>query len=268
MNILDEIKAYKQQEVAERKAKFPVKQLEKSSHFPVDCFSLKAALNLPDASGIIAEFKRKSPSKGDINKPADVEIVTSGYIKSEATALSVLTDTHFFGGSSNDLLIARKINACPILRKDFIIDEYQLVESKAMGADVILLIVKMLTLKQVKELAKQARLLGLETLLEIHEEKELSYLNEDIDLVGINNRNLNSFQVDIETANKLGRLIPGSFTKIAESGISSAQDILYFRNAGFKGFLIGEYFMKNNNPALACAKIIQELKLIEIEPKL
>lgn len=259
MNILNQIVEYKKAEVETRKILVPEKELEKSSLFKRKCISLKNALEDGSKSGIIAEFKRRSPSKGFINKDADVKKVTAAYTRSGAAGLSILTDYHFFGGTTEDLVIARK-NDIPLLRKDFIIDPYQVLVSKAMGADVILLIAACLSKTKVKAFAKLAKQLGMEVLLEIHDEKELGHICNDVDMVGINNRNLKDFTVDIKQSIKLSRLIPGDKIKIAESGITDIDTINTFRKAGYKGFLIGETFMKEKDPGKAFSTFANKLK--------
>ncbi len=262
MNILDKIVAHKHKEIAKRKLQYPIELLEQSIYFDSETISLKEHITKKDKSGIIAEFKRKSPSKGLINANAGVKLVTTGYVKAGVSALSVLTDSKFFGGSYNDLAEARKFNRCPILRKDFIIDEYQIIGSKSIGADAILLIAAILDKKQVKQLAEFAHSLNLEVLLEIHNKKELEVLNEAIDLVGVNNRNLKDFSVDIKTSIQLSTLIPDEFVKVSESGISSTNTIIELRKYGYQGFLIGENFMKTDNPAKACKEFIDKLNRI------
>ncbi len=262
MNILDKIIAHKRTEIAERKALYPTPLLERSIYFEAETVSLKPYLLDEQKSGIIAEFKRRSPSKGYINPYAAVESVTIGYMQAGASALSVLTDTHFFSGKNEDLTEARKFNYCPILRKDFIIDEYQIVEARAIGADIILLIAECLTQKEVKELAAFAKQLGLQVLLEIHDETQLAKLTPDIDFVGVNNRNLTDFTVDISTSLRLAAIIPDDFIKISESGINNPSTIITLKRAGYQGFLIGEHFMKNANPAKAAANLIEEMNAV------
>ncbi|MFN8252645.1 MAG: indole-3-glycerol phosphate synthase TrpC [Ferruginibacter sp.] len=259
MNILDKIIAQKKIEVAERKAAAPVTQLQQSAFYNRPVFSLKQFLLDENKTGIIAEFKRKSPSKGTINGTADVVEVTTAYAANGASCLSVLTDEMFFGGISADLEKAR-VNAIPILRKDFIIDEYQITEARAMGADVILLIAACLTPQRVQELAKFAKSLQLEVLLEIHNQTELGHICDETAIVGINNRDLKTFTVDINRSLELGKKIPADKVKIAESGISDIDTICTFKRAGFKGFLIGENFMKAPDPAIAFAAFVQQLK--------
>jgi indole-3-glycerol phosphate synthase len=261
MNILDTIIAHKKTEVAERKERVPVQELEKQAFFTKPVLSLKQFLLDPSRTGIIAEFKRKSPSKGVINGNADVVAVTSAYANNGASGLSVLTDAHFFGGSTNDLVQAR-VNQVPILRKDFVIDEYQIIEARAMGADLILLIAACLTPAEVQRLAAFARSLQLEVLLELHAEEELEHICDDTELVGINNRNLKTFEVDIERSLNMAARISAGKIKVAESGISDPANIRLFRQHGFKGFLIGENFMKAKDPGAAFEDFIQQLAAI------
>ncbi len=260
MNILNKIVDEKYREVKEKKELYPVKLLEKSLFFENKNISLKEYILRDDKFGIIAEFKRKSPSKGMINEYASVEKVSIGYMQAGASALSILTDEKFFGGSMNDLTSARKFNFCPILRKDFIIDEYQIIEAKSIGADAILLIAAILKPEEVKILAKFAKSLGLEVLLELHDETELLHINQFIDLVGINNRNLKDFSVDINKSIQMAKSIPEDFIKIAESGISNIETLLEFKRNGFRGFLMGERFMSDALPEIACKNFILDLK--------
>jgi indole-3-glycerol phosphate synthase len=259
MNILEEIIEYKKREVKNQKSKISIADLEKSVLFSRPVLSLKDFLIDRSRTGIIAEFKRRSPSKGVINPDVDVVEVTTGYTDNGASCLSVLTDEHFFGGSNEDLIKAR-INGIPILRKDFVIDEYQLIESKSIGADVILLIAACLPPKEVKRLATFAKRLGLEVLLELHAEEELEHICDETSVIGINNRNLKTFDVDIERSLRMAEKIPFPKFKVAESGISSVSDILLFKQHGFQGFLIGENFMKANSPTIAFAEFVKQLK--------
>jgi indole-3-glycerol phosphate synthase len=261
MNILTQIVEHKKFEVERRKSEISISQLEKASYFNRQTLSLKASLQKQSRTGIIAEFKRKSPSKGVINDKAGVADVTRGYAENGASALSVLTDEDFFGGSSLDLVEAR-VNEIPILRKDFIIDEYQLIEAKSIGADVILLIAACLKPADVKRLSGFAKNLGLEVLLELHDERELEHICDETELIGINNRNLKNFEVDIEQSLRMADKIPGDTIKIAESGIKSIDDLLVFKENGFKGFLIGELFMKQADPAIAFAEFVNALKIM------
>lgn len=260
MNILDQINENKRREVAEAKEKVSMEDLKASPYFDRDVNSLKAALLANGASGIIAEFKTQSPSKGVINAEAEASEVTAAYVSAGASGLSVLTDESFFGGTMEDLAKARWANPkTPILRKDFIIDAYQVYETKAHGADVILLIAESLNKQLLLELTQTAKEIGLEVLVEIHSAEELDKLNPIIDLVGVNNRNLKTFEVDVQTSVQLSSLIPEAFVKISESGISDPQSIHTLREANFKGFLIGETFMKTDDPGKACAMFIASI---------
>jgi indole-3-glycerol phosphate synthase len=258
MNILETIIEHKKIEVAERKQIVSQALLMQTQHFNRKCFSLIESLTKERSTCIIAEFKRKSPSKGFINEHADVKKVTQGYEQAGAACLSVLTDSDFFGGCTADLVAAR-VNNIPILRKDFMIDAYQITEAKAMGADVVLLIAACLTPSEVQSLAKYAVSIGLEVLLELHDETELGHICDETILVGINNRNLKDFKVDIDASLRMAEKIPNGKIKIAESGISEVSMIHTFKNAGFKGFLIGEMFMKEANPALAFNNFVQNI---------
>jgi indole-3-glycerol phosphate synthase len=259
MNILENIIAKKKIEVAERQQKASIAELEKMSFFQNKTFSFKEFLLRKDKTGIIAEFKRRSPSKGIINNSSFTADVTKGYVKYGASAVSVLTDEEFFGGALKDLVDAR-INQVPLLRKDFIIDEYQLIESKAYGADVILLIAACLTKEEVKTLSNFAKNISLNVLLEIHTDEELEHICDDVDVVGINNRDLKSFKVDINHSIELCKKIPADKIKISESGIDDVRTIQHLKENGFSGFLIGEKFMKEQDPGKAFEKFVNELK--------
>src|SRR5665647_934694 len=259
MNILDTIIAKKKIEVSERKSHTGIRELENGPYFKNKTLSFRDYLLREDKTGIIAEFKRKSPSKGIINDSSTVADVTSAYAKFGASGISILTDEVFFGGSLNDLLEST-INEVPLLRKDFIIDEYQLVESKAYGAEVILLIAACLAKDEVKTLAALAKNIGLNVLLEIHNEQELAHICNDVDVVGVNNRDLKTFTVDINRSIELGAQIPAGKLKISESGIDNIASIKLLRQHGFNGFLMGERFMKEKNPGLAFQNFTEELK--------
>ncbi len=261
MNILEEIVQHKKAEVIAAADRKPARELERSAFFKRPVLSLKKALLAENSTGIIAEFKRRSPSKGIINAHASVAAVTGAYAGQGAAALSVLTDKEFFGGSAEDLIQAR-VNEVPILRKDFIVDEYQLVEARAIGADVILLIAACLTPQDVKRLAGFAKSLQLEVLLEIHNQEELQHICEECDVVGVNNRDLKTFSVDIGRSLELADQIPEDKVKISERGISDVATIGRLKEAGFRGFLIGENFMKEENPAIAFASFVQHLKML------
>jgi indole-3-glycerol phosphate synthase len=259
MNILEQIVAHKKLEVAESKNKTSIAELERNFFFAKPTLSLRQFLLDPNKTGIIAEFKRKSPSKGIINGNAIVEEVTGAYSKLGASGLSVLTDEHFFGGTLNDLLLATA-NETPLLRKDFMIDEYQIIEAKAHGAEVILLIAACLTTDEVKQFATVAKNIGLEVLLEIHNEAELAHICDEVDLVGVNNRNLKNFDVSVQISIDLAKQIPDSKIKISESGIDHVDTINLLRTHGYKGFLMGEQFMKQSNPGLAFQQFTENLK--------
>lgn len=244
MNILDKIIENKKQEIANAKSKISLDQLRDSMFFSRRTFSLEETIK--SKSGIIAEFKRKSPSKGIINAQLSALEVVSEYEKFGASAVSVLTDSEFFGGSFEDVLNVRNHINIPILRKDFMIDEYQFYEAKSIGADVILLIAVCLSPKQVSEFTDLAHSLNLEVLLEIHTEEELKHINKNIDFVGINNRNLKDFKVDLQHSVDLKNQLPKGIFSIAESGIYSEDDFKFLKEKGFDGFLMGEYFMRGN----------------------
>ncbi len=259
-NILAKIVAHKFGEVAERKKQISIEQLEAMPLFSQKAHSLKANLLDANKTGIIAEFKRQSPSKGIINASSSVEEVTKAYSDYGAAGISVLTDHQFFGGSLADLTIAIQ-NPIPVLRKEFIIDEFQLIEAKAYGASVILLIASCLTPTEIELLAGTAKELGMEVLLELHDESELVYICDEIDFVGINNRSLKSFEVNIEHSLKLRDQLPKDKLSIAESGIYDMETFRLLKKEGFDGFLMGEYFMKQANPAKAFEEFASQIKM-------
>ena len=265
MTILEKIVAYKKKEVTERKSLYPVDLLKKSIYFSTPVVSLTSYLLDPKKSGIIAEFKRRSPSKGNINPYVTVEEVSIGYMQAGASALSVLTDEQFFGGSNADLIEARKFNFCPILRKEFIIDEYQIYEAKSIGADAILLIAECLSKTNVRKLAKLAKSLGLEVLMEIHSEDQLEKLCPELDLIGVNNRNLKTFKVSIQNSIDLFSKIPTEFVRISESGINDPKSVVRLKECGYQGFLIGEHFMKSANPGRKCANFVRDVEGLKDE---
>lgn len=259
MGVLDEIVRSKRQTVASQKQVFPETLLRKAPFYGQSSSSLVTSIK-SSAHGIIAEFKRRSPSKGDIHIGAKVHDVVSGYTNASVSGISVLTDTPFFGGSLEDLVLARHTSRLPILRKDFIIDAYQIHESKAFGADVILLIARILNSNQIKEFSHLAHSLGLEVLLEIHQQKELNHLDlSNIDLIGINHRNLETFDVHMQHSQHIVETIPRHFTKIAESGIRSVEEIKTLKALGFDGVLIGEYLMRSKNPGEKANQLVQNL---------
>lgn len=259
--ILETIVAAKRKEIEPYKAKSPIERFEREGFFwEIRNRSLVQSLLLPGSTGIVAEFKRKSPSKGWFKtKELEVEPVVAAYNKS-AAGISVLTDDEFFGGDLDDLIQTKVVTDIPVLRKDFIIDKWQIAESKAFGADVILLIAASLTPAQVKEFAAYAKSIGLESILEVHNEQELGHYCEEVSMVGVNNRNLKTFEVDINTSLQLIDKLPAGKPAIAESGISSVDTIVTLRNAGFKGFLIGENFMKEEQPGRAFEEFVAGMK--------
>lgn len=261
MNILEQIISDKRKEIIEFKAQKPINEFENSILFSKNRFSLKEFIKNSNLSGIIAEFKRKSPSKGVINQVSDVIEVTQAYVAAGASALSILTNEHYFGGKIEDILLARSMNAVPILRKEFIVDEFQIIESKAIGADAILLIAASLSSKEIFNFAKLAKSIDLEVLLEIHEESELNSLNEYVDIVGVNNRNLKTFQTDLLISKQLAPKIPPDFVKISESGLHLPEHLLELQQFEYQGFLIGERFMSNSNPGKAFSDFVKMLKV-------
>jgi len=259
-NILDEIVVEKRKEVAARKELFTVTDLEHGVFFERVGRSLRKMLAETAMPGIIAEFKRKSPSAGTINDEAKVQQVVKGYTSAGAVGVSVLTDEHFFGGQLEDLKKARRVLEKPILRKDFIVDEFQILEAKANGADVILLIAECLEKQEIAKFAALAKSINLDVLMEIHTESQLDKLSPDVDIVGVNNRDLTSFTVNLDTSKSLAEKIPSDFVKISESGISSSAAILDLWDYGFKGFLIGGHFMEQPDPVKAINSFMTELK--------
>ncbi len=263
MDILQQIIAAKQKEVAEKKEYIDNEFLHfLSDDLERNCYSLKERLLAPGSTGIIAEFKRKSPSKGWIHEHIHVSEVVPDYEWNHAAGISLLTDKEFFGGDIEELKIARLEVKIPLLRKDFIIDEFQLYEAKAYGADVVLLIAACLTKEQVKQFAATAKGLGMEVLLEIHDATELGHICDDTDFVGINNRSLKTFEVNIDTSLQLVQQLPKDKIAISESGISEPETIVQLENAGFKGFLLGEAFMREKKPGAAFAHFVKSLKAL------
>ncbi|WP_298931297.1 indole-3-glycerol phosphate synthase TrpC [uncultured Allomuricauda sp.] len=260
MNILDKIVADKRKEVDLKKSLIPVSQLEQSILSNRNTVSLAAALR-NSSSGIIAEHKRRSPSKSVINQNLNVQDVAVGYEEAGVCGMSVLTDGKYFGGSLDDLLLARAVAKMPLLRKEFIIDEYQILEARANGADVILLIATILSKKEIKTLSETAKNLGLDVLLEVHNEEELyKSIMPSLDMLGVNNRNLKTFEVSLETSKSLSKLIPDEFVKVSESGISSIDAIKDLKQYGYQGFLIGENFMKTDNPGKSATEFIKAME--------
>ncbi len=259
MDILAKIVRDKRQEVALRKSLVPNIQLERSILFERKTYSLAKNLKSSE-TGIIAEHKRRSPSKQVINHDLNVFDVAKGYEDAGVCGMSVLTDGKYFGGSLDDLIIARSSCELPLLRKEFIIDDYQILEAKAYGADAILLIAAILTREEIEQFSKLAKSFGLDVLLEIHNEEELhKSIMPSLDMIGVNNRNLKTFEVSLETSKALSNLIPDDFVKVSESGISNIEAIKTLRPFGYRGFLIGENFMKTNNVGESATQFINDL---------
>jgi len=259
MNILDKIVVDKRKEINLKKELIPIQAYEQLPYFGMKTTSLSKKLKNSN-TGIIAEFKRKSPSKSIINNSAKVEDVALGYENAGVCGMSVLTDEIYFGGKMDDLIIAKENCSLPILRKEFIIDEYQIIESKAIGADVILLIAAILTKAEIKKFSELAKSLNLDVLLEVHNENELhKSIMPSLDMLGVNNRNLKTFEVSLDTSKQLSKLIPNDFVKVSESGISSVEAIEALQPYGYKGFLIGENFMKTHNPGASATAFINKL---------
>jgi indole-3-glycerol phosphate synthase len=261
MTILGNIIENKKKELSLLKKLTSISDLEKALFFDRKVISLTENLLDKGKTGIVAEFKRKSPSRGIINSYSQVEEVTTGYFAEGASGISILTDTQFFGGSKADILQVREKGVFPVLRKDFIIDEYQVIESKSIGADVILLIAAILTEKEVARFSALARSLGMEVVLEIHDPAELSKVNSHINIIGVNNRNLKTFEVNTEISERLIKEIPDGFLKISESGITSGNIIEKLRFSGYNGFLIGDKFMSSADPVMAFSEFVKGYKL-------
>ena len=259
MNILDKIISDKLKEVNLKKQLIPSSQLEASALFDKPAISLANALR-NSASGIIAEHKRRSPSKSVINQNLSVADVATGYKNAGVCGMSVLTDGKYFGGSLNDLLLARAAVQIPLIQKEFIVNEYQIIEAKAYGADAVLLIAAILTRKEIGNFSKLAKSLNMDVLLEIHNKTELhKSIMPSLDMLGVNNRDLKTFKVSLETSKSLSQLIPDDFVKVSESGISTVEAITELKSYGFQGFLIGENFMKTTDPGQSAATFIKKL---------
>lgn len=254
-DILTEIIAHKRVEIAIQETAVPRMHLEKMLDNIHPCIRMSHALRT-SSTGIIAEFKRRSPSKGWLHPDADAAL-TAGYEQAGAAALSILTDEKFFGGNLGDIRKARELTRLPILRKDFIISPYQLLQAKLVGADAVLLIAAVLTPAECRELARLAHELKLEVLLEIHDESELEHLNDDIDLLGVNNRHLGTFHTDTIRSFLLAERLPSHLPWVSESGIAHPETLRQLRKAGYQGFLIGETFMKTPQPHTTLANFIR-----------
>ena len=261
MDILQEIVAHKRIEVERFKAELSEHEIHRRVESLLDfsVASMSQALMASD-SGIIAEFKRKSPSKGWIKEDGRADIIPLSYQQNGASALSILADEKYFGGSDEFIKTARHAGVqIPILYKNFVIDEYQLFQARLCGASAVLLIAADLTVPQCSALLKTAHELGLEVLLEMHSESELEYAELEPDMCGINNRNLGSFVTDVQNSFRLAELLPKDAVKVSESGISNPDTVKALRQAGFRGFLIGENFMKTADPGLALHDFITQL---------
>ena len=260
MKILDKIVRDKKLEVDKLSSNSSIKELESSSLFSRQCISLKDSI-LKSSGGIICEFKRRSPSNNDINYKSNISEVVKGYQKAGAAGLSILTDKQYFDGDIQDILEIRDISSIPILRKEFIISEYQIIEAKSIGSDAILLIASILSKEEIKNYSSLAKDIGLEVLFEIHNAEELEKMSGDnIDIIGVNNRNLDTLEIDLQNSVNLYSKIPNSFVKISESGISKVESILKLREVGYQGFLIGENFMKTDDPFESAYNFIKEVE--------
>ena len=260
MTILDKIVKDKHKEVALKKEHIPIHILEQISSFERKTIALTNKLR-QSKTGIIAEFKRRSPSKAIINETATVEDVAIGYENAGVCGMSVLTDEIYFGGTLDDLLTARENCNLPLLRKEFVIDEYQIIEAKAFGADAILLIAAILSREDIKQLSELAKSLQLDVLLEVHNVEEIyKSVMPSLDMIGVNNRNLKTLEVNLDTSKLLSEFIPNEFVKISESGIGNIESIKELKQYGYQGFLIGEHFMKTDNPGTSAKRFIKKLK--------
>ncbi len=259
-DILSEIVVNKKIEVARQKKELSLKELEKQLQQKADIpfKSLKEALENSE-TGIIAEFKRRSPGKGWLHKDADVGVAAKAYDDVGATALSILTDEKFFGGTLTDLKSAVQNVNIPVMRKEFIVDEYQIYQAKLYGASAVLLIAAAITKEESIRFTKLANQLELDVLLELHDERETDYISPLNELIGVNNRNLGSFVTDTEKSFRMAELLPIESVWVSESGISDVNVVKELRDAGYKGFLIGELFMKTGNPGESLMKFIQQI---------
>ena len=262
-DVLDEIVAWKRIEVAQQKEQLPpfklykvVEQIMQDGHY--SCLSMRDSL-ANSSSGIIAEFKRKSPSKGWIKEEGRADIIPASYAQNGASAISILTDEKYFGGSMDFVKTARPTVNVPILRKEFIIDEYQLFQARQINADAVLLIAAELTIPECRELIRIAHDLKLQVLLETHDEKELDYCDLDVDMIGVNNRDLGTFHTTVDNSFHLIDRLPHDRVLVSESGISNPETVRLLRAAGYRGFLMGEHFMRYDNPGLALRDFIAQI---------
>ena len=260
MKILDKIVEDKKIEINKLLSNSSISKLENSHLFSRKCISLKESIK-NNNSGIICEFKRRSPSNQNINYISSLSDVVSGYEEAGAAGLSILTNKEYFDGDPQDIIDIRDISNLPILRKEFIISEYQVIEAKSIGSDAILLIASILSEEEIIGYSSLAKSIGLEVLLEIHSEDELYKISGyDIDIVGVNNRNLDTLEIDLNNSIELYGKIPSKFVKISESGISEIESILKLKEVGYNGFLIGEKFMKTNNPMESAYDFIKKFE--------
>ena len=259
MNILEKIAAAKREEVKSRKVTDPVSILEKSSFFNKKGPSFYEALEKPGPS-VIGEYKRKSPSRGNINPGATIQDVALGYQDAGIAAMSVLTDEEFFGGRNSDLRQVAGLVKIPVLRKDFIVDEYQVVEAKSIGAGAILLIASILTKKEIDTLSGLALKLGMDILFEIHDLSDIDKMSQNIKIIGVNNRNLKTFDISMENSDELYQHLPKECLKVAESGFQTAEDVSLLFKKGYDAFLIGERFMRSDDPGKSASIFINDLK--------
>ncbi len=261
--ILDEIVENKKREVADLKKRLSISELKEKPFFFRQTFSLQNVLK-SSRTGIISEFKRKSPSKGDIHQGIEPKDVVPLYEKYGCSAVSCLADNKYFGGSFLDVVQAREnLEHTPLLFKEFLTEPYQLYLAKASGADVVLLIAACLERSQCQELALEAKELGLETLLEIHSEDELSHYDESfVNVLGVNNRNLKIFKTDVQISRDIVKNLPENTVKISESGIFKPETVAELRKLGFNGFLMGENFMKESNPGIALKNFIDNVLIL------
>lgn len=258
MNILEKIVAFKKEEVKKRKIDFPVSSLQESEFYTMAPVSFYNALKKAGPS-VIGEFKRKSPSRGIINPQAEPADVARGYENGGVAAMSILTDNEFFGGTNNDLMTVARVSKIPLLRKEFIVDEYQIIESKSIGASAILLIASVLTKKEISRFSRLATESGLDILFEIHSAEELEKISDDIKIIGVNNRNLNNFDVSITNSVNIINLLPADCIRVAESGFKTADEVALLYGSGYDSFLIGEHFMRSVDPGESAKRFIQEL---------
>ena len=261
MDILEEIVAHKRIEVERFKAELSEQEIHRRVEAILDFGVVSMSKALTDSdSGIIAEFKRRSPSKGWIKEDGRADIIPLSYQQNGASALSILADEKFFGGSDEFIRTARHSGVkIPVLYKNFVIDEYQLFQARLCGASAVLLIAACLSRSSCRDLIAKAHDLGLEVLLEMHSDPELEYAELEPDMCGINNRNLGSFVTDVQNSFRLAELLPKDAVKVSESGISNPDTVKALRQAGFRGFLIGENFMKTADPGKALAEFISHL---------